>query len=244
MNRWMITYVIASIILLVLVYLVTFIQETQKRSNEVLFSFAEEAASSYQFDLFVKYQSEFYHHIEDVRVNHYQISFYTTLGSHQSQSVQQLVLFVIPLKQVPHAMSIQDKADLTQAVINDQNQLKIVLDTSTQKEYLGKAISYGIHKLGFYYYTLDIQQSMTLDITLYDYQGQVFYQDIQVVDYITDISENNELQKGYTNQEIESILDMNRTLLRPMLINITLFLVVDILFGVLFHLFLSKKKII
>ncbi len=242
MKRFLVGYVIFSVFLLILVYGITFFQETQKRSNQVLFNLVTSAVDSRNFDDYIRYQSSYYRHIGDFQSDFYQISLYSIYSTRSDHLYHQFVVFILPTEQVPYAEKLQDSQDQTRMILWDVQNERLLLDTASAKEYQDIAVSYGIGYLGFYYYTQDVTESMTFELTLYDYTGRVFFQDVHHVKHVLSMEEDFLFKPGFTQDQIEALLDINRYLIKPMLINIALFLTVDILIGGVLILFLNKKK--
>jgi hypothetical protein len=245
MKRFMITYIIFSIIFLVLVYVITFIQETQKRSTELFYEISREAKASRNFDEFVKYQSVYYRFFERLETNHFDVIIYDVIGQNGNEFFQEMLFIVLPNQEVNYANSLKDEADQTSAVFKNLDNGNIILDTKFHQAYQKNAISYGIEILGFYYYSILINQSFDLEISFIDYDGNIIIEETILTNTHT-LTPNLVpfgFIEGYTKDEVEIMLDMNTYLLTPMMINIALFLGIDIAIGGVLYIFLKKKKL-
>lgn len=245
MKRLMTIYIIFSIVFLVLVYVITFIQETQRRSTELFYEISRESLSTNDFDAFAKYQSVFYQQSNTIEIEDYDIIMYHIIGQNGTFFQQQLLMIVKPKSDVDFSKTLKNEIDQTGAVFKNIDENKIIIDTKQNDDYQGYAVSYGIELFGFYYYSIDIEKTFDLEAQLYDFNGNLILNEVISISYA--ILENNEIESGflpgYTNAEIKELLDINTYLVRPMMINIALFLGIDIIVGSILYFFLKKKKI-
>ena len=108
--------------------------------------------------------------------------------------------------------------------------------------YTEYAVSYGIERIGFYYYASVLNQDYDLNITLEDYNAQkILDQTISFTHIEYDENNLGTLTLGYTNDQIEALLDLNAYTRPALLKNIALYLVADILVGSGIY-FLIKRK--
>jgi hypothetical protein len=245
MKKFFITYIIFSIVLLFLVYVVTFLQETQKRSLELFYEKAQNAVETKDFNDFIQYQSLGHRLITTYSLQEYQIYIYEVLAQNETGFFSQFSLFVLPEGTINYADELKDPFDQTGLIITNIENQAHYFNSYTHPNFESYAISYGIKTLGFYYYLVDVSQSYMFQVELFDYTGQVMMDEQVTLVYTPydGITLPLGFTPAYTEQEIEQMLDMQSYLRTPMMINIALFLVVDAFVGITIYLFIKKKNL-
>jgi hypothetical protein len=251
MKRFLIFYIFFSILLLVFLYFFTLIQETNNRSVDLYYELASEALQSDAIDPFMKYQSIAYQIIDTKEDTSYDIHVVHVLASIDEQYVNQFSVFVFPNKPINHATELEDSFDQTGIKLTNTLDREVIYQTSDDPEYDGYAVSYGIAIIGFYFYAIPLDESMDLTVELYDYQGQIIYQEdlSHIAKTSTEIQEIREAQSlldtgfipGYDEAEIEALLNLEATLRPTMMRNVTIFLVLDIAVGAFLYSLLKSR---
>lgn len=210
-----ITYILMSIIVIVLITLFTLSMQIKKRNQDVFNHYVEEANLG-NYDNFLKYQAKAYLHIDDILLEDYSLSLYYT---------DTLIVFVRPLKEVKHATDRFDK--------NDQTSLTVAgvdfIYYSKQSEHYGDfPISYGLEKISFYYYEVDLQANTYL-FTLKDYDGIDFYNESILIET------EGDFEPGFTKEEIVKALKEDQSYLTS--VYVVFGLLVALSLGIGFYLF-------
>jgi hypothetical protein len=241
MKKSLIIWGIFSFLVLVFIYMFTLILTSQERSLALFETFVESAKEQRDFDEFVAYQSIAYEKILIVSNDTYSYHLYQSIAKNGDVYQNQFVLFVLPFTDVSYAESITDPDDQTKLIVTNQAGGAVIFDSSLDDNYKNQSISYGIGRIGFYYYTFFIEEAYDMHLSVYDYEGTLFLDYPVQFSYrpfvLTDIS----WDLGMTSDEKNELLDLD-TYLRPAMVgNITLFLVID--FAVLgLILFFHKYK--
>jgi len=242
MKKFVIAYVIFSVIIFAFVYLFTIIQEANARSLDLFYEISEEARTTNDLDGFVKYQSVADQLIDKIETDDYTFHLYQVIALIDKEYKNQFSVFVIPKGDVDHAQVLNDLSDQTGIVLKDNGTGTIVYQTNTDNAYTEYAVSYGIERIGFYYYASVLNQDYDLNITLEDYNAQkILDQTISFTHIEYDENNLGTLTLGYTNDQIEALLDLNAYTRPALLKNIALYLVADILVGSGIY-FLIKRK--
>ncbi len=232
---------IFSVLVFVFIYMFTLILTSQERSLLVFETLVEQARDEENFDLFVAYQSIAYEKIEIIDTTTYTFHIYQVISKDSDVYKNQFVLFVLPKQDVSFAESISDPNDLTKLIVRHQVSSDLIFDSSQDDIYQNQSISYGIGRIGFYYYTFFIDQSYEMDLELFDYEGELIYQGVLSLDYRAYSPTDVSWLIGMTKEEKDELLDLD-TYLRPVMIrNITIYLIVDfVILGLI--LFFQKYK--
>ncbi len=244
MKKFMIMYIVLSVIMLVFLYLYTIIQETNSRSFELFYELADEAQTTDNLDKFIKYQSVAYQLVDEIETDDYSFHIYQVVALLDKEYINQFTIFVMPKSEITYAETLDDIADQTSVILMDHSTGDAIYQTTTDSDYDDYAVSYGVKRVGFYYYAVVLGQDYQLDISLKDYNAENILEITLAYTYI-DYDENNSgsLILGYTNDEIEDLLDLSSYTQPALLKNIAIYLVVDIIVGAIIH-FILKRKII
>lgn len=244
MKKFIIMYAIFSFILLVFIFLFTLIQESNARSLDLFYELSNEALSTNDLDEFVKYQSVAYQMIDVIETDTYGFHIYQVVAQIGGEYKNQFSVFVIPKTEVNHAEVLNDISDQTGISLVDHDTSDVIYQTSIDVDYTEYAVSYGIKRIGFYYYAIEIDEDHMLDLSLIDYDGQnILTVSIPFTHIVYDEDNLGNLSLGFTNDEIEAMLDLPTYIQPALLKNITLYLVVDIIVGGIIH-FILKRKIL
>jgi len=244
MKKFMVFYIAFSIIFLVMIYFFTLVQETNKRTLDVFFELADEAVVSGDLDSFIQYQSIAFEQIDEVDTPNYTFHVYHVIAQLDDQYLNQFSVFVIPKTDVTHATKLEDPLDFTGITITNHVTDQVIYSTETDSDYDDYAISYGIEKMGLYFYAVELDASVSIDIVLEDYSGSSIFTknyDFTFVAFNPELIGNFTL--GYTQSEIEELMDLSNYTQPALIQNITIFIIVDILMGGLLNFFLKKKKL-
>lgn len=213
-------YIIGTTILILLITVFTLYNTIQRRINEYYYQLVSEANDG-NFDNFLRYQTN-YHQLAFVEENeNYQILFYVTISHVEPLSAQYLII-IRPLKNIKIAEKPNDENDQTRAYITYNGE---IYDSKHLKHYGNFPISYGLNKNRFYYYSnINLKQTDTHNITLYDYNDIVIYQ--KTIENSVDLSiesiENN-FVRGFTTRETIQLIGKDSNYL----------VIVYVVFGVL-----------
>jgi len=244
MKRFITLYAIFSIILLAFIFLFTIIQESNARSLDLFYELAEEAKTTNDLDRFVKYQSVAYQFVDKIETDDYSFHVYQVIALLNEEYQNQFSVFAIPKGDIEHAQVLSDVSDQTGIILKNQATGNVIYSTSADEDYSNYAVSYGITRIGFYYYAIVLAQDYEINMVLKDYNAQNIVDQTISFSYV-DYDENNlgTLTLGYTNNEIEVLLDLPSYTQPALLENIALFLVVDIIVGAVIHFVIKRKNI-
>jgi len=253
MKRFLVIYIILSVLLLVFIYFFTLIRETNSRSVDLYYSLAGDALDEDRIDPFMKYQSIAYRILSSTSDETWDIHVVQVLASIDGEYVNQFSVFAFPNKAVNHATELEDPYDMTGLVITDSVTEETLYSTEADPDYDGYAVSYGISVIGFYFYAVPLDESGELAITLSDYFGQTIHEsahtydalEASLIEAIHDgtMPVHPGFTLGYSQDEIEELLDLEQHLRPVMTRNVTIFLVIDIAIGAfLYHIQKSRKE--
>lgn len=235
-------FILFSGAIFTMIYAYTLMQVTQERQLAVFQNIMENAPVEDDFEPFVKYQSIAYEIINIEKNTDYSIHMYQVVSQGSSGFSNQFVVFVIPHEEITIASSLEDPNDQTKMVLYDTVRDIELIDSSMHEDYMDRALSYGLERVGFYYYVFFLNAHHELNITLYDYEGNTIYETDMIYDYrVFDPTDDGWLM-AYTSDEISEMVNVN-PYLRPVLTRrITLFLVADIFIGAAIIFFVKYKK--
>ena len=230
--------------LIALVYITTFIQQSTKRNNQLFNDIMREAVETRDFDIFAMYQSLYYKTIDHYETVDFSIYIYDMVSDKKDTLQREWFIMVLPKNQAKYATTLKDETDQTHAIITDVNNGTTILNTKTNPIYQGYAMSYGVVVYGFYYYAFEINQSTSMRIELYDYDGESILIDEKVISEMDRILVNppEGYVNGYTSDEIKDMLNVEKYLLVPLIINMSIFLALDLSAGYFIYRWLKKKN--
>lgn len=243
MKKFLFIYIMFSIIFGVLIYFYTLIDETNERTIDVFFELAESALEDREVDRFIKFQSVAYRMIDHYDDDTYDIYFYHVIAQLDDEYLNQFSVFVFPKKEINHAIGRDDVHDSTGIVLSDQLREETIYRTDEDEDFDDIAMSYGIARFGFYYYAIELEEDWALNVRLTNYTDDVILDydlDFDYLDYPNETPDD--LNLGFSNKEIEELLDLS-TYVQPIMIqNITIFLVIDIFLGGIIYQLLKKRN--
>jgi hypothetical protein len=242
MKKFLIWYIIVSILIGVAIYFLTLTLSYNQRVYDVFYELAEASAEDQNFDQFVSMQSIAYDKLTIEETDDYLIEVYLNIAQSESDYINQFAIFVLPKTDVTYATSVEDDLDETGLSVIDNDTLDTVYETYTESSYEGAAVSYGIDLMGFYFYAFEITEDMDLKIELYDYHGDqiiIFDQQVSYEAY-SESSEGFEL--GISDEALEVLIDQDTYIYPRLIQNMTIFIVVDIILGSAIYFFMKYKK--
>ncbi|MFU8792512.1 MAG: hypothetical protein ACNA7K_00650 [Acholeplasmataceae bacterium] len=245
MKKFLVIYIILSVLLLGAVYLLTIFDVTQERMNVVFKNIASDTVETRSVDTFLKFQSLGYKEIETYQTDDYDIYLHQTLARREGQYINQLSVIVIPRRTVDYALSVDDEEDQTSIVLFDLDRNQTRFDSLDQVIEYDYAVSYGIFLYGLYNYAIELNQDEHLRMTLYDYHQNEIIQTTFNFAY-TPIETPNDIPEtyalGFSISEIDQMLDVNTYLKRPLRMNVAIYLVLDVAFGGSLYMVLKQRK--
>lgn len=242
MKKTITYFILFSGAIFTMIYAYTLMQVTQERQLLVFQNIMESAPIDDDFEPFVKYQSIAYEIISIEQNTDYSIHIYQVVSQDASGFSNQFVVFVVPHNEPTIANSLDDENDQTKIIIYDTERDIELIDSSTHEDYIDRALSYGLERVGFYYYVFFLNAYHELNITLFDYEGDIIYETQMVYNHrVFDPADETWLM-AYTSDEISAMVNVN-PYLRPVLVRrVTLFLIADIFIGAGIVFFIKYKK--
>lgn len=228
--------------LLSTIYFFTLIQGSQQRSLLLFSELAEEAYESKDMTAFIKYQSVAYNHLDSTILGDYQMESYQVIAYDNGVYKNQFVIYVLPINNVTYATTIDDENDQTGIILTNNDTNATLLNTYENEAYDGSALSYGINRFGFYYYVTFVDSDTPLNVSIYDYNNDIIFNQVIEFDYIDYSPDSGQMELGYTRDELEDLLDLNNFIRSTLIRNITVFLVIDIFLGAAIVFIIKKKK--
>lgn len=227
MKRFLIFYSLVSILIGIFIYVMTLIEITATRTNEVYYALAEEVASEKNIETFVKFSSDGFVFLDTFEDETYRIDIIQVKVMVNEDTYQQLGIFVIPKTDIRYATELRDPLDLTRARVEVED--SVIFDSHLIDENT-YAMSYGIEILGFYFYAFEYTEANLVDIELTDYDGKTIYQKTIFVPLEFDTSKFIE---GYTDLELETLIGANEIFEKEVIKRLTYFITADIFIGAL-----------
>ena len=243
MKKFIIGYLIFSVIIIVMLYFVTIIIETNQRLTYLREDLAIAAAENNDVEPFVKFQSIAYHQIGFEETDDYNVHYYQIIGSNNGEQLNQFSVFIIPKIEVDYATQSVDENDQTHMILKSSSNQDIIYQSTEDTNYEGYAVSYGLGEIGLYYYAIILNDDAAFDIELYDYQGALFFTDQIVYTAVTyDVENPGDFLPAYTQEEVEDLLDMPTYTLPALVENFTMFAIVDLVVFFIIYTFFKRKK--
>ncbi|MDO9629027.1 MAG: hypothetical protein Q7I99_03920 [Acholeplasmataceae bacterium] len=243
MKRFYIFYSLFSVVFLSTIYFFTLIQGSQQRSMILFSELANEAYENKDMTPFIKYQSVAYNHLDSTILGDYQMESYQVIAYDNGVYINNFIIYVLPINEVLFAPAINDENDQTRGLILNNDTSDVILDTNLKKNDRIIALSYGINQLGFYYHYVDlIESDMDLNVSIYDYDGELIFSKVISYDFIAYSPDSGQMELGYTRAELEELLDLNNYVRSRLIQNITIFLVIDIFLGALVVFIVKKNR--
>lgn len=239
MKKWVLYYLIISLLFGAIIYLITLFQVTQEQTNEAFNIITQELVETQNVDTFLRYSTLGYEPIERFENNDYVVEIIQALGSEDGQDIHQLVVFVIPLdlSRIQYATDIDDPRDQSKLILTSDT---ININTTLDEPYKDYALSVGLNTLGFYYYTIMIEDDFSGRILLKDYDGE------DIID--TTITFNYEFNliafvQGMGEEEIEARISVDDVLNEILITRLLIFAAVDIVVAIIISIILRRKDL-
>lgn len=242
MKKFVMSYIFISLLFAVALYFTTLTLSYNERVYEIFQEFSEDAKLNQDFDAFVRYQSIEYKRIGQMDTENYSIFIYHIIGTESTEYMNQLGFFILPKSNIKYAISVDDPLDQTKLVLTDMESNEVIYDTSIDKAYEAVAISYGIEKMGYYFYTYNMTEDILLKIQLYDYDGFLIKEINQGFEYQAYPMIDNTFNPGISQEELETLIDQETNIYPKLMRNMTIYIIIDVLFGSLLYFFIKYKK--
>ena len=242
MKKYVIWYLIISILIAVVIYFTTLTLAYNQRTYDVFNELAAEAVIERDFDQFISIQSLAYNRLSRQENDDYIVDVYLTIAQADTIYKNQFSIFVLPKTNVKYATTVDDENDQTGIRVINNETSDTVFETYREELYQGKAVSYGFERIGFYFSTFEISENMDLNIELFDYDGDLMMTFDQIVNYETypDLSEDFEL--AMTDEALETLIDEETYVYPRLTKNMTIYIVVDVLLGSAIYFATKYKK--
>ncbi len=237
MKRFLIFYSLVSILIGIFIYVMTLIEVTATRTNDVYYQLAEDAVLERNIEEFVKFSTDGFVYLDTFEDDQYHIDVIQVKVLLNDVLYQQLGIFVIPKTEIQYATELRDDMDLTRAIVSDDD---LVLYDSRLIEENTYAMSYGIHVLGFYFYAFEYTEAHDIDIILTDYQGETIYtQTLNLpLEFDTSI-----FIEGYSDDELEALIGANVIFEKEIIERLTYFITADILIGAIIFFIIKFRRL-
>lgn len=242
MKKFIIWYLIISILIAVAIYFMTLTLSYNQRVYDVFYELAEESVEIEDFDRFVSMQSIAYNQLSRQETDDYIVDVYLTIAQAETEYRNQFALFVLPKTDVTYATSVEDENDQTGLRVINNETSETVYETYTESSYEGAAVSYGLDLMGFYFYAFDITEDLDLEIELYDYDGVLIIEFDQLVQYETYPELSDGFNQGISDEDLEILIDQDTYVYPKLIQNMTIFIVADILLGSIIYFIIKYKK--
>lgn len=242
MKKFIIWYLIISILIAVAIYFMTLTLSYNQRVYDVFYELAEESVEIEDFDRFVSMQSIAYSQLSRQETDDYIVDVYLTIAQAETEYRNQFALFVLPKTDVTYATSVEDENDQTGLRVINNGTSETVYETYTESSYEGAAVSYGLDLMGFYFYAFDITEDLDLEIELYDYDGVLIIEFDQLVQYETYPDLSDGFNQGISDEDLEILIDQDTYVYPKLIQNMTIFIVADILLGSIIYFVIKYKK--
>lgn len=242
MKKFLIWYIIISILIAVAIYFMTLTLSYNQRVYDVFYELADASVEEQNFDQFVSIQSIAYDKLSTRTTDDYLIEVYLNIAQSESDYINQFAIFVLPIVDITYATSVEDELDQTGLRVINNDTSDTVYETYTETSYEGAAVSYGIDLMGFYFYAFDITEDLDLKIELYDYEGALITTFDEQVSYATYPDLNDDFELGISDEALEILIDQDTYVYPELIKNMTIFIVVDIVIGSAIYFFIKYKK--
>ena len=237
MKKWVLYYLIISLLFGAIIYLITLFQITQEQTNEAFIQLTKDVSDNKDIDAFSRYSTRGYESIKRVETEEYVIEIIQSLGLSEGEDLHQLVIFVIPQNKmnITFAKDVNDPQDQSQLIIVSQTLNMNSKEEASLSEY---ALSVGIHTLGFYYYAFPITDDIEGTLSLFDYEGDVIITEQLQLTYMF---EEDTFIGSMTEDEIQALINVDDILNQTLLTRLLIFAVIDICIAIIISIFLRRK---
>lgn len=230
MKKFLIWYIVFSVIMFVALYALTLYQTAQRRSLEYFGELVDDVVGMRNADGFMRYQTKAYQLNESFQTIDYDVLVYQGLTEGIDGDIHHMVVFLIPRHEnIPFADSLDDADDQMSLTFKEGE--TTIYQSEEDDRYEGRALSYGFNVIGLVYYDVLLDQTYDGTLTLNDYEGSlILVEDVTLEVETFDLATSG-FDLGMTQSEKDDVLDINAYVKDELLTNISLFLVVDILVG-------------
>lgn len=237
MKRWVIYYLIISLLFGAIIYLITLFQISQEKTNEAFISLTNEVYETKDIREFTRYSTRGYKPIYREETALYVVEIILALGSNEGLDLHQLVIFVIPQEKesINYANEVSDRNDESQLVLDA---LSLQFDSKEDPSLKDYALSVGIETLGFYYYALTIEEDLNGTIHLYDYDGNL------IIDTEVTVAHDFELEtfvEGMSDEEIEARINADVAITETLINRLLIFASIDLVLAVIISIILRRR---
>ncbi|BCR35780.1 hypothetical protein [Mariniplasma anaerobium] len=245
MKKFLIIYIIISLLFGVAIYFVTLTLAYNQRVYDVYYELADEAVATLDFDDFISMQSISYQKIHREETDSYTIDVYHVIGKNDETYINQFGLFIVPTQEVDFALDVEDLDDQTGIRViklNGEDANETIYETYTEPSYEGAAVSYGLSLMSFYFYAIDFDEDLELEIELYDYNGDMFANFNQniISQQYPDLDDG--FSPGMDADYLAELIDQDTYVYPKLIRNMTIFIVSDIILGSLIYFFIKRKN--
>ncbi len=245
MKKFVITYLVFSLLIGVGIYFVTLTLAYNQRVYDVYYELADEAVETLDFDDFISMQSIAYQKIHREETTDYIIDVYHVIGKSQDTYINQFGLFIVPIHDVKFATSVEDELDQTGIRIIEKkpnDKIETYYETYTDSNYEGAAVSYGLSLMSFYFYAINFDEDLDLSIELYDYDGEIFAEFDQSINYESYPDLDDRFNDGMDPSYLKELVDQSVHVYPKLIQNMTIYIVLDIAIGSALYFIIKKKK--
>ena len=222
MKKFIIIYAAISVILFIFMYVMTLIEVSATKTNEAYYEIAEVARETKDVSDFIRFSTDGFLYLDTYEDDIYHIDVVLIKVSVNDTLYHQLGIFVLPKGEVSFARSLSDTNDQARAYLIDGE--TVIYDSDTYQDYT-YPMTYGIEVIGFYFYAFEFETEYHATITLFDYEGELIYENSLILPITYDASLFIE---GFTDDELASLIGADEAFQSIIIDRITLFIVVDI----------------
>ncbi|MCD4826348.1 MAG: hypothetical protein K8Q99_01050 [Acholeplasmataceae bacterium] len=245
MKKFIIIYFVISLVLGVGIYFITLTLSYNQRVYDVYYELAEEAVNTLDFDDFISMQSISYKMIHHEETDDYIIDVYHVIGKDDEKYINQFGLFIVPTSDVDYAEDIEDLDDQTGIRViklNGDQPNETIYETYTEPDYEGAAVSYGLSLMSFYFYAVNFEENLEVEFELYDYNGDMFANFNQNFTSQAYPEIDDDFNPGMESDYLEELIDQDTYVYPSIIRNMTIYIVLDIVFGSVLYFLIKRKK--
>lgn len=240
MKKFIIIYSMISVVLFSIVVLVSLQLQTRSRTITVFNDIASEAHQQQDFDTFIGYQTLGYQMLEEASLDDINLFIYQAIGEQDDALLNQIVVIVNDKGDYQYATDLADENDQTNIVIVDEPTSTVIFSLAEEATN-NEALSYGMSIYGFYYGAMTLDENREITVEVYDYTGDLYYEDTFDITVITDV-DDEALESGLTDEEVDALIQRNEYITPEVIKDVTYFLVADIVLGAVIAFMLKRKK--
>lgn len=237
MKRWVIYYLVISLLFGAIIYLITLFQISQEKTNEAFISLTKDVYETKDIREFTRYSTRGYESIFREETSSYIIEVVQALGSNDGMDLHQLVIFVIPQNKenITYAREVSDRNDESQLILTSETLHFNSKEDVSLKDY---ALSLGIETLGFYYYALTVENDVNGNIMLYDYEGVLILEKELSFTYFF---EEETFIEGMSDEEIEARINADEAITETLIHRLLIFASIDLIIAIVISMILRRR---